>query len=664
MHEAKKTLNVLLALLLVILPFPLVAQAPGTIEGTVCDEAGVPLPGVSVELSGAQLKAPLSTVTDASGRYRFTSLPPGSYELKATLSGFAPHASATFVLGTTGLRHDFAMKIGAVETEIIVAGEAPLVDTTKTSTGTNVGTGQSGYVGDGVSSTDRERHGRRISSKSPKTPAPLPAPVFSPLPILSTRPVPDMFFRNFGVNPTIETEEEPVSTFSVTVDRASYTLARSFLSRGLMPDADGVRVEDFVNAFDYSYEPPKDGSPFAVHAEAFPSPNRKGYHVLHLGVKGRTIAPGARKPATLVFCIDVSGSMSIENRLGLVKRALRLLVDQLDERDRVGIVVYGTDARVLLEPVNATAKTTLLGAIDQLQAEGSTNAQAGIREAYRMAARHLRPGEINRIVLCSDGVANNGITDADAIFAEIKGEADRGITITTVGFGMGNYNDVLMERLAHVGNGNYAYVDRLEEAHRIFVRELGGTLEVIAKDVKIQVEFDPEAVVRYRLLGFESRALAKEEFADDRVDAGEIGAGHAVTALYEVKMRRPTASIGSLRIRYKEPDGKRSRLIQKELLRASLLKTSVESASSPARLSFVAASFAEKLRGSYWVRNLSYSELLASCDALGDATRNRPDVAELRGLVAQAERLDRRVDRFEGVVPIGAMNFDRVPVLK
>ncbi|MBI3182827.1 MAG: von Willebrand factor type A domain-containing protein [Myxococcales bacterium] len=472
-----------------------------------------------------------------------------------------------------------------------------------------------------------------------------------------------MYFRHFGVNPTIETDDEPVSTFAADVDTASYTLARAYLARNAMPEEEAVRVEEFVNSFNYGYRPPEREA-FAVQVEAFPSPNRKGYHVLHVGLKGKEIRKEQRKPASLIFTIDVSGSMNMENRLSLVKRALHLLVSQLDERDSVGIVVYGDSAHTVLEPTTADRKERILEAIDRLHPEGSTNVQAGLELAYQLAARHLRAGTANRVIVCSDGVANNGITDADAIFATVKQQSELGITLTAVGFGMGNYNDVLMERLADTGNGHYAYVDRLDEARRIFVEQLTGTLEVIAKDVKIQLEFDPRAVARYRLLGFENRMLKKQDFADDRIDAGELGAGHSVTAIYEVKLReeRPTY-FATLRVRFKQPDGRTSSLVEKrlpsEIVRDSYLKTA-----GPTRVSMVAAAFAEKLRGSYWARNLSYDDILRMWEQIPEPLRQRKEVGELRELVQKARSLDRRGDKFEKDLPLAMMDFDRIPVLK
>ncbi len=472
-----------------------------------------------------------------------------------------------------------------------------------------------------------------------------------------------MIFRHYGVNPTIETEREPTSTFSVDVDTASYGMARAYLQRGALPPPEAVRVEELVNALPYGYEPPRSG-PFAVEVEAFPSPNRKGYHVLHVGLKGREVTAATRKPATLVFTLDVSGSMNMDSRLGLVKRALELLVNQLGERDRVGIVVYGTTARVVLEPTPASEKRALMAAINGLGSEGATNVQAGLSLAYQMAARHFREGGITRIILCSDGVANNGVTDADGIFESVKRHAVNGVALTTIGFGMGNYNDVLMERLAQVGEGQHAYVDRMQEAKKLFVDQLGGTLQVIARDVKVQLELNPTAVARYRLVGFENRMLANRDFADDRVDAGEMGAGHTVTAIYEVKLKEGAAApLGTLRLRYKSPEGGDSKLMEVPLP-ARVVRGAYAQCTPRTQLSMVAAGFGEKLRGSYWARTLSYGDLLGLWERLPRDLRERPEVAELGDLVRRARDLDHRGDPFEHEAPIAQMDFDQLPVVQ
>ncbi|NTX08808.1 von Willebrand factor type A domain-containing protein [Myxococcus sp. CA040A] len=510
--------------------------------------------------------------------------------------------------------------------------------------------------------------GTSVSHASAPTP-PAATPVALPVPASppSETPAPlvppngarflDMYFKGHGVNPTVNTEEERFSTFSVDTDTASYTLTRAYLERQALPDEQAVRVEEFVNTFDYGYADAED-APFGVHVEGFPSPVRKGYQVVRIGVKAREVSDAQRKPSHLVFVIDVSGSMNMENRLGLVKHALRMLVEELDERDFVSIVVYGSQARRVLAPTSATQQARLLEAIDGLYSEGSTNAQEGLELGYQIASEHRIPGGINRVILCSDGVANVGVSDADGIWAKVKGFAARGITLSTVGFGMGNYNDALMERLSHVGEGNYAYVDGLKEAHRIFVQNLTGTLQVVAKDVKLQVEFDPKDVSLYRLLGYENRMLTKQAFRDDRVDAGEVGAGHSVTALYEVKLREGASDLGTLRIRYKAPEGGDSKELETKLP-ITALRANYARARSTTRLAYVAAAFAEKLRGSYWTRPLTYASLLELWRVVG--LEDRQDVSELGDLIRMAAALDQRQDRFESLAPLKSMDYDQAP---
>jgi Ca-activated chloride channel homolog len=469
--------------------------------------------------------------------------------------------------------------------------------------------------------------------------------------------------QHYGVNPTIETVAEPLSTFGADVDTASYSLARGALERNELPAEAAVRVEEFVNAFDYGYTPPREGV-LAVNAEVFPSPARVGYHVLHLGLKAKVVSKAERKPSHLVFTIDVSGSMGAPNRLGLVKRALELLVNELDARDRISIVVYGTTAHMLLPAVRATEKERILEAINALQPEGSTNVQEGLELAYTLAMKAFVPGGINRVLLLSDGVANNGITEAGAIWERVRGRASEGVTLSTVGFGMGSYNDVLMERLADRGDGNYAYVDKLEEAHRVFVENLTGTLQVVAKDVKLQLEFDPAAVERYRLLGFENRRLEARDFANDHVDSGDLGAGHEVTAMYELKLKPgATGPLGTFRMRYKAPGTVASQLFEQRLPR-SIVRDAFTQATGPSRLSTVAAGFAEKLRGSYWARTVSWKALVTTLDGLPTGLATRADVVELRRLVQVASKLDARPDRFEKEAPLATMDFDRLPVLE
>jgi Ca-activated chloride channel family protein len=457
-----------------------------------------------------------------------------------------------------------------------------------------------------------------------------------------------MFFEHYGVNPFIDTEDDHLSTFAMDVDTASYTVARRYVNEGHLPPKDAVRVEEFVNYFAQSYPGPEEGEgAFAIHLEGAPSAfGGENYYLMRVGIQGKRIPDEDRKDAVLTFVIDVSGSMDRENRLGLVKRALRLLVEELRPTDKVGIVVYGSTAYPVLEPTSAEDVDRILRAIDQLRPDGSTYAEAGLREGYRMASSAYEPGAINRVVLCSDGVANVGKTGADSILKVIAEYADGDITLSTVGFGLGNYNDVLMEQLADKGNGNYAYVDTLDEARRIFVENLTGMLQVIAKDSKIQVDFNPEVVSRYRLLGYENRAVADDDFRNDEVDAGEVGAGHSVTALYEVKFHKDAnAEPGralTVHVRYQDPDDGQVSEVAREFWRDDF-QASFEEASPMFRLTAAVAEYAEILRESYWAQEGNLDAVLAVAQFAGGALAAdealEKEVAEFVWLVAKAKNL-------------------------
>jgi Ca-activated chloride channel family protein len=306
-----------------------------------------------------------------------------------------------------------------------------------------------------------------------------------------------------------------LSTFSLDVDTGSYSVARRYLNEGLQPPAAAVRVEEFVNSFDQGYEIPDDTA-FALYADGAPSPfHEDGTYFIRVGVKGYEVEEEFRPPAALTFVIDVSGSMSAENRLELVKQSLEILVQRMRYDDTIAIVVYGDDARQVLPPTNASDRNRILSAIYSLETEGSTNMEAGLLLGYQLANQAFKPNGINRVILASDGVANVGTTDPEGIVAQIRGYADAGIQLTTLGFGLGNYNDVMMEQLADQGDGNFAYIDTLDEAEELFVDNVMSTLMVIGLDAKIQIAFDPNVVSQYRLIGYENRAIADEDFRND-----------------------------------------------------------------------------------------------------------------------------------------------------
>ncbi|MCH8802086.1 MAG: von Willebrand factor type A domain-containing protein [Chloroflexi bacterium] len=444
------------------------------------------------------------------------------------------------------------------------------------------------------------------------------------------------FFKHYGVNPFIDTQDDNLSTFAMDVDTASYTVARRFITDGHLPDPDSVRVEEFINYFRQDYLPAEDGA-FAIHTEGAPSffggPN---HWLMRVGLQGRTVSAEERKDASLVFVIDVSGSMAMENRLGLVKRSLRLLVNELRPTDQIGIVVYGSQARVVLRPTSGENKSAILGAIEELAPGGSTNAEEGLRLGYRMAREALDPKRINRLILLSDGVANVGNTGPDSILKSVRDSSADGLTLSTVGFGMGNFNDVLMEQLANDGDGTYAYVDTISEARRIFVENLTGTLQVIARDAKVQVDFNPEVVSRFRLLGYENRRVADQDFRNDSVDAGEVGAGHSVTALYELKLLPGVEGrVATVNVRYEDPDTGDVMEISREFYRGQI-SAAFEEASPRFQLDAAVAEYAEILRESYWALEGSMEDVSAVAGQVSRLLPDDPDVTEFLYLVTQA----------------------------
>jgi Ca-activated chloride channel family protein len=385
-------------------------------------------------------------------------------------------------------------------------------------------------------------------------------------------------------NEFLSVPENPLSTFSIDVDTASYTNVRRFLDQGQLPPRDAVRVEELINYFKYDYPLPDGDAPFSAGVEIAGCPWNAEHRLARIGLKGREVDRGKYRGSNLVFLIDVSGSMRPPNKLPLVKSALALLAEQLDGRDQVAIVVYAGSSGVVLPSTPGAAKSEILDALDRLEAGGSTNGGSGLRLAYGIARDNFIPGGINRVILATDGDFNVGVSSKAELLRLIERDARDGIFLTTLGVGAGNYKDDTLEMLADRGNGNYAYIDSLKEARRVLVEEIGGTLVTIAKDVKIQVEFNPLQVGAYRLIGYENRMLSKEDFNDDRKDAGEIGSGHTVTALYELvppdkvrsapsvdplKYQQPAETseaagggeLLTLKLRYKEPDRDKSRLL-------------------------------------------------------------------------------------------------------
>ena len=415
-------------------------------------------------------------------------------------------------------------------------------------------------------------------------------------------------------NPVKRTLDEPVSTFSVDVDTGSYSNVRRMLREGQRPPADAVRAEEFINYFRYGHAAPTDRSrPFNVTTELAPAPWNAKRQLLMVGIKGYDVPKATLPPANLVFLLDTSGSMESPDKLPLLKQSFAQLVPQLRRQDRVSIVVYAGSAGLVLPPTPGDRHEEILAALDRLQAGGSTNGGDGIRLAYAMAKQAFVKEGVNRVILATDGDFNVGTVSQDALETMVADQRRSGIALTTLGFGTGNYNDALAEKLADVGDGNHAYIDTLQEGRKVLVDEMQSTLLTIARDVKIQVEFNPAVVSEYRLIGYENRVLANEDFANDKVDAGDIGAGHEVTALYEitpvgsgadrlpalrygdrqVAAGAPTDEVAHVRLRYKLPGQDSSRLIEAPVARTSL----TTQPSDAFRFASAVAAYADLLRG-------------------------------------------------------------------
>jgi Ca-activated chloride channel homolog len=503
------------------------------ITGHITDATGAALPGVGVKLRSAptgEMKA--STVSDAGGQFQVPAVPGNQYLVEAELPGFKS-ALVGPLTSKSGESVDASLRL------------------------------EVGEVSDAV---------RVTGAGEPAADQP---------PAVENREV----YSHYRDNPFVAVSNDSLSTFSIDVDTASYTNVRRFLNSRQLPPPDAVRIEEMLNYFDYSYAQPTGRHPIAAHAEIAEAFWKPEHRLVRIGLRARDIPSGTRPPVNLVFLVDVSGSMKPEEKLPLLKQGLALLVDRLESKDRIAVVTYAGDSRLVLPSTSGDQKDVIRAAIGRLYAGGSTNGGAGIRTAYEQALASLRPEAVNRVVLASDGDFNVGITDQGELIRYVENQAKKGVYLTILGFGMGNYQDARLKKLAEKGNGNYAYIDDLSEARRVLVERMAGTLLPVAKDVKIQVEFNPHRVAAYRLIGYENRVMAHQDFADDTRDAGEMGAGHTVTALYEVvpvgvpvnlpeveplKYQAPagtasaagSAELLTLKIRYKDPGEEASRRME------------------------------------------------------------------------------------------------------
>ena len=454
-------------------------------------------------------------------------------------------------------------------------------------------------------------------------------------------------------NPVKAVAQEPVSTFSIDVDTGSYANVRRFLNNGRLPPKDAVRIEEIVNYFPYSYPLPQDGRPFAVHTQTVDSPWQPEAKLVKIGIQAQDTAKKNLPPANLVFLVDVSGSMDSPDKLPLVKKALRLLTAQLRAQDKVTIITYASGEKLVLPPTSGKDKDTILRAVNSLEADGATSGERALRMAYEEAQKAFVKNGINRILLATDGDFNVGVADTETLKSMVAEKRKSGISLSTLGFGTGNYNEAMMEQIADAGDGNYSYIDSEKEAKKVLQHQLTSTLATVAQDVKIQVEFNPAAVKEYRLVGYTNRTLRNEDFNNDKADAGDIGSGHSVTALYEIipqgktgwladsRYQQAPAANGSkneyayVKVRYKLPGQSTSKLIEQPVPARSI---PLAQADADTRLALAAASYAQQLRGGEYNGRLDWNAI-AKMAANTQARDPYGLIAEFQELIATAKSL-------------------------
>jgi Ca-activated chloride channel homolog len=594
---------------------------PRTITGKVTDESGKPLPGVTV-IVVPQLNASTGTITDAGGMYRITVQ---EYAKKLRFS-YIGYESAEVVIG---------------DKNVINVAMSPSLMTLQETIVVGYGSRKAGRAAAAPTShgyADFNPYNRNFNTEG-------------------YAPVNENGFRNSRIN--------PLSTFSIDVDNASYSNIRRFINNGQLPPPDAVRIEEMINYFSYDYPAPTGEHPFSVFTELAVCPWNKKNQLLHIGLRGKSIDKESLPPANLVFLIDVSGSMAAQNKLPLLKSAFGLLVNELRQEDKVAIVVYSGAAGLVLSSTPGDRKEAIMSAIDRLEAGGSTAGGAGLKLAYREAEKNFIKGGNNRIILATDGDFNVGESSNGGMERLVEEKRNLGVFITVLGFGMGNIKDDKMEIIADKGNGNYSYIDNLQEARKVLVSEFGGTLFTIAKDVKFQLEFNPAKVKSYRLVGYENRILNEEDFNDDTKDAGEMGSGHNVTALYEIvpagsaesepsvdplKYQKPSGNKSgksvsgeylTIKIRYKMPDGETSRKLEKPVMG---YVADLEDASNNLRFAAAVSEFGMILRNS----EFKGTATLEDAASLARSSRGKDDDgyrSELIRLINTAKDLRLTSDR-------------------
>ena len=518
----------------------------GAVTGTVLNEKKEPIIGAIIQVyEGAVIKG--GAATDVDGVYYIKPLAPGRYTVKASYTSYKTSETRGVIVSpdkTTEVNIRMEPKGKQLDEVQVVAYKVPLIDKyegsattvtseqiekmpTRTTYQSNKSLNIAGARADGtqyiVDGVQTKRRNRKDNTKVVLQSQPL-----------AYQSANDESYKREEENSFMTVQANPLSTLSVDVDRAAYSNVRRFINSGQMPPADAVRIEEMINYFDYNYPQPAGNDPISITTEMVDCPWKAGHKLLHVGIQAKEISTENLPPSNIVFLIDVSGSMSSYNKLPLVKSSLKMLTNKLREEDRVSIVVYAGSAGLVLPPTSGANKRAIYDALDRLQSGGSTAGGAGIQLAYNTARENFMQGGNNRIILATDGDFNVGVSSEGGLEDLVTKERNNGIYLTCLGYGMGNYKDSKMEILADKGNGNYAYIDNEEEAHKTLVKEFGGTIFTIAKDVKAQIEFNPAYVASYRLVGYENRVLNAEDFKNDKKDAGDMGSGHTVTILYEL----------------------------------------------------------------------------------------------------------------------------------
>jgi len=637
--------NVVLALILITMILLFTACNKGiqtskcqSLSGTVIDrETGAPVKGAQVKIGNVNL----TDTTDQNGEFRFEKLPPCTVSVNLSHLGYEPDTiekvivqsnsitelnlelQPTRIVESAILRHKIPSIFGYTRNEVYEGGggDSDCDTEAQPMSGNSIVRVRSAQS-ISLSACSMKKGGRGYNN-------------FGGAAYISSGGFNTEEYGHVMENQFKSVTADPLSTFSIDVDMASYSNVRRFINEGRLPPPDAVRIEEMINYFDYNYPDPSGKHPFSVSTELSTCPWNEKHLLAHIGLQARKIPANELPPGNLVFLIDCSGSMQSPNKLPLLKRAFRLLVNQLREEDHVAIVVYAGSSGLVLKSTPGDKKETILQAIDRLHAGGSTNGGSGIKLAYSVAVENYIKKGINRVILATDGDFNVGVSSDGELVRLIEVEREKGISLTVLGFGSGNYKDSKMEQLADKGNGNYAYIDNIHEARKVLVNEIGGSLLTLAKDVKIQVEFNPAQVQAYRLVGYENRILQKEDFNDDTKDAGEIGAGHSVTALYEIvpigvefdlpsvdsltyqQVVIPPESNGSgelmtVKLRYKSPGSEKSKLLSVPILNDAV---SFERTSDNFRFSAAVAEFGMLLRDSEYIGDATYDDVFVMANS-------------------------------------------------